>query len=100
MDDCYVCLIIIILLNLHNKQIDYTAAFLQAPLYHNVYVEMSNMFISPGKVWLLKQALYGLKHTPRAYFINTKNKLEGLRFRQSDADPCLFISPTVTLLCI
>ena len=34
-----------------------------------------------------------------AYFIHTRNKLEDLEFRQSDADPCLFISPTVTLLC-
>ena len=94
-----ICLIMIILLNLQNKQIDYTAAFLQAPLDHDVYVEMPKMFTSPGKVWLLKRALYGLKDAPRAYFIHTKNKLEDLGFRQSDADPCLFISPTVTLLC-
>jgi len=94
-----VYLIMIILLNLHNKQIDYTAAFLQAPLDHDVYVEIPKIFISPGKVWLLKRALYGLKDAPRAYFIHTKNKLEDLGFRQSDADPCLFISPTITLLC-
>ena len=45
-----VCLIMIILLDLHNKQIDYTAAFLQAPLDHDVYVEMPKMFKSPSKV--------------------------------------------------
>ena len=67
-----VCLIMIILLNLHNKQIDYTAAFLQAPFDHDVYVGMPKMFTSPGKVWLLKRALYGLKDAPRAYFIHTK----------------------------
>ena len=94
-----VCLIMIILLQLENKQIDYTAIFLQAPLDHDVYVDMPKMFTVPGKVWLLKRALYGLKDAPRAYFIHTKNKLEDLGFRQSDADPCLFISPTVTLLC-
>ena len=54
-----VCLIMIILLNLHNKQNGYTAAFLQAPLDHDVYIEMPKMFTSPGKVWLLKRALYG-----------------------------------------
>ena len=51
----------IILLNHHNKQINYTAAFLQAPLDHDIYVEMFMMFTSPGKVWLLKRALYWLK---------------------------------------
>ena len=94
-----VCLIMIILFNIHNKQIDYTAAFLQAPFDHYVYIEMPMMFTSPCKIWLLKRALYGLKDAPRAYFIHTKDKLEDLGFRQSDADPCLFILPTVTLLC-
>ena len=88
----------IILLQLENKQIDYTGAFLQAPLDHDVYVDMPKMFTKAGKVWLLKRALYGLKDAPRAYFIHTKNKLEELGFRQSDADPCFFISPTVILL--
>ena len=93
-----VCLIMIILLQLENKQIDYTAAFLQAPLDHDVYVDMPKMFTKAGKVWLLNRALNGLKDAHRAYFIHTKNKLEELGFRQLDANPCLFISPTVILL--
>ena len=65
MDDCLcVCPIMIILININNKQIDYTTAFLQAPLDHDVYVEISKIFTSPGKVWLLKRALYGLKDAP------------------------------------
>jgi hypothetical protein len=91
-------LIMTILLNLENKQIDYTAAFLQAPLDHDVYVEMPKLFGVTGKVWKLQRAIYGLKDAPRAYFLHTKNKLEDLGFRQSDADPCLFISPTVICL--
>jgi hypothetical protein len=93
-----VVLIMTILLNLENKQIDYTAAFLQAPIDHDVYVEMPKLFQVEGKVWKLQRAIYGLKDAPRAYFIHTKNKLEELGFRQSDADPCLFISPTVICL--
>ena len=54
-----VCLIMIILLNLQNRQIDYTSAFLQAPLDHDVYVEMHKMFKVHCKVWLLNRALYG-----------------------------------------
>jgi hypothetical protein len=93
-----VILIMTILLNLENKQIDYTAAFMQAPIDHDVYVEMPKLFQINGKVWKLKRALYGLKDAPRAYFLHTKGKLEELGFRQSDADPCLFISPTVICL--
>jgi hypothetical protein len=91
-------LIMTILLKLENKQIDYTAAFLQAPLDHDVYVEMPKLFEADGKVWMLKRAIYGLKDVPRAYVLHTKDKLEDLNFRQSDADPCLFISPTVICL--
>jgi hypothetical protein len=93
-----VILIMTILLHLENKQIDYTAAFLQAPIDHDVYVEMPKLFAVDGKVWKLQRAIYGLKDAPRAYFVHTKNKLEELGFRQSDADPCLFISPTVICL--
>jgi hypothetical protein len=93
-----IVLIMTILLNLENKQIDYTAAFLQAPIDHDVYVEMPKLFQVKGKVWKLQRAIYGLKDAPRAYFIHTKNKLEELGFRQVDADPCLFISPTVICL--
>jgi hypothetical protein len=93
-----IVLIMTILLDLENKQIDYTAAFMQAPLDHDVYVEMPKLFEADGKVWKLKRALCGLKDAPRAYVVHTKNKLEELGFRQSDADPCLFISPTVICL--
>ena len=75
-----ICLIMIILLNLQNKQIDYTAAFLQAPLDHDVYVEIPKMFKVHGKVWLLKRALYRLKDAPQAYFIHTKASWKNLDF--------------------
>jgi hypothetical protein len=94
----HIILIMTILLNLENKQIDYTAAFMQAPIDHDVYVEMPKLFQVNGKVWKLKRALYGLKDAPQAYFLHTKGELEELGFRQSDADPCLFISPTVICL--
>jgi hypothetical protein len=80
-----------ILLNLENKQIDYTAAFLQAPIDHDVYVKIPKLFQVKGKVWKLQRAIYGLKDAPQAYFIHTKNKLEESGSRQADADPCLFI---------
>jgi hypothetical protein len=75
-----IILIMTILLNLENKQIDYTAAFMQAPIDHDIYVEMPKLFQVNGKVWKLKHALYGLKDAPWAYFMHTKGKLEELDF--------------------
>ena len=91
-------LIMTILLGLENQQIDYTAAFVQAPIDTDVYVEMPRLFSTPGSVWKLKKSIYGLKQSPRNYFLHMKGKLEKLGFVQSIADPCLFISPTVICL--
>ena len=91
-------LIMTILLGLENKQIDWTSAFLQASIDTEVYMEMPKLFSKPRKVWKLKRAIYGLKNSPRAYFLHVKSKFEELGFQQSEADPCLFISPTVICL--
>ena len=95
-----VCLVLLgtILLGLENQQIDYTAVFVQAHIDTDVYVEMLNLFSTPGKVWKLKKSIYGLKQSPHNYFLHMKGKLEKLGFAQSIADPCLFISPTVICL--
>ena len=61
-----------ILLNLHNKQIDNTAAFLKDPFGHDVYVDRPKTFTSPGKVWL-KRAVYGLIDDPRVLYSYIKN---------------------------
>ena len=91
-------LIMTILLGLENKQIDYTAAFVQAPIDTDVYIEMPRLFATTGKVWKLRKSIYGLKQSPRNYFLHMKSKLEKLGFNQSVADPCLFISSTVICL--
>ena len=61
-------------------------------------MEMPKLFSKPVKVWKLKRAIYGLKNSPRAYFLHVKSKFEELGFQQFEADPCLFISPTVICL--
>ena len=91
-------LVMTIIMGLENKQIDYTAAFVQAPIDTDVYIEMPRMFSTPGKVWKLRKSIYGLKQSPRNYFLHMKQKLEKLGFTQSNADPCLFISSSVICL--
>ena len=91
-------LIMSILMDLDTKQIDYTAAFVHAPIDCLVFVEMPKGFVLPGMVWKLRKSLYGLSQSPRNFFLYTKGKLEKLGFTQSDADPCLFISRDVICL--
>ena len=46
----------------------------------------------------LKRSLYGLKQSPRNFFLHLKTKLESVGFEQSSVDPCLFISDKVLLV--
>jgi Reverse transcriptase (RNA-dependent DNA polymerase) len=106
-------LILTLVLGLYTRQVDYTAAFLHAPIDEDpdlefmgleerkrtgVFVEMPRGFSEPGKVLKLKKSLYGLKQAPRNFFQHLKNKLEKIGFTSSEADPCLFISDKV--ICI
>ena len=102
-----------LVLGLVTRQVDYTAAFLHADIdkdpnwdglsdkeraQSGVYVEMPRGFGQPGKVLKLKKSLYGLKQSPRNFFLHLKGKLEATGFHQSDADACLFISDRVICL--
>jgi hypothetical protein len=65
----------------------------------DVYVEMAKGFGVPGKLLKLKKSLYGLKQSPRNFFLFLKEKLEkcGLKSNE-DVDPCLFLSEKVIVL--
>jgi Reverse transcriptase (RNA-dependent DNA polymerase) len=107
-------LVLSILLDLATKQIDYTAAFVHAPIdrdpYWNnltaeqqersgVYITMPRGFTQDGKVLQLKKSLYGLKQSPRNFFKFLKSKLERVGFKSiDDIDSCLFVSPHVICL--
>lgn len=107
-------LILSVVLGLATKQVDYTAAFIHAPIdkdpnwdslspeeqrRQGVYVAMPRGFTKPGKVLKLKKSLYGLKQAPRNFFQHLKGKLEGIGFTSAtDVDPCLFISEKVICL--
>jgi hypothetical protein len=40
----------------------------------------------------LKKSLYGLKQSPRNFFLHLKGKLQKVGFTQSENDPCLFMN--------
>ena len=107
-------LILSVQLSLATKQVDYTSAFVHAdidkpPNFHmmtkdeqdrtGVYVDMPRGFSKSGKVLKLNRSLYGLKQSPRNFFLFLKSKLENIGFEQAlDVDPCLFISDKVICL--
>ena len=93
-------LILSLVLGLSTKQVDYTAAFVHAPVGEkDVFVEMPRGFKQSGKVLKLKKSLYGLKQSPVNFFNFIKGKLEKTGFTSCEAvDPCLFISDKV--ICI
>ena len=76
-------------LELH--QIDIKTAFLNGKLEETVYVTPPPGFEMPGKVWRLNRALYGLRQAPRAWHQTLKQELKSLGFRESHADPSLFL---------
>jgi hypothetical protein len=94
-------------------QVDYTAAFVHADIdkdpgwdnmteeernHSGVYIDMPRGFANARKVLKLKKSLYGLKQSPRNFFLHLKEKLEGEGFVQSKSDQCLFISDKVVCL--
>jgi hypothetical protein len=75
------------------KHMDVVTAFLNGDLEEEVFMELPenvrNQF--PGKVALLKKSIYGLKQASRCWNQRFHNFVLNLGFKQSDADPCVYI---------
>jgi hypothetical protein len=102
-----------IIFDLATLYVAYTAAFVHADIdkppnwetmtelekeRSGVYIEMPCVFGEDGKGLKLNNSLYGLKKSPRNFFLHLKGKLEKVGFTQSDNDPCLFMNDKV--ICI
>ena len=86
-------------LGLASRQVDYTAAFIHAPIDEDVFVEMPRGFTERGKVLKLKKSLYGLRQSPKNFFKFISARLENVgMIPQTDINPCLFISDKV--ICV
>jgi hypothetical protein len=108
-----IMLIMSIIFDLATLQVEYIADFLHADIAipsnwetmtelkkerSGVYIQMPRGFGEDGKVLRLKKSLYGLKQSPRNFFLHLKGKLEKVGFTQSENDPCLFMNDKV--ICI
>ena len=93
-----ILLILSVILNLSTTQVDYTCTFLHAPVTDDIYVEMPKGYQQKGKVLKLKRSLYGLKQSPRNFYLHLKKALLHQGFHKSNFDECLFIHPK--LICV
>jgi len=77
---------------MHLLQFDVSTAFLYGDLQEEIYMEQPEGFHDgTSKVCKLNRSLYGLKQAPRCWNTRLGNFLRKLGFKQSEADPCLFI---------
>jgi len=77
--------------NLELRQLDVPQAFTQAELDEDVYMEMPEGFTQPGMVCHLKRSLYGLKQSPRNWYLLCSGYIVSeLGFAATVSDPCLF----------
>jgi len=91
-------LVISITMNMVSKQVDYTYAFVHAPMENKVYVELPPLYGKQNKIWKLKQSLYGLRQSPLNFFQHLKRNLEQRGWKASEIDPCLFFKGDVICL--
>ena len=75
-------------------QMDVVTAFLNGQLNEDIYMQQPPGYIQPGQeelVCKLKKSLYGLKQSPRCWNKTFREHMTIMGFKQSDADPCVFI---------
>jgi len=73
-------------------QVDIEAAYLNAEVKGTIYVRPLPEFgVGPGKVWMLKKALYGTKEAANLWNGDLHNTLLDLGMVQSTADKCLYL---------
>lgn len=73
-------------------QFDVCTAFLYGELNEEVFMKQPEGYVDgTNRVCRLQRSLYGLKQAPRCWNTRFVNYLIRLKFKKSDADPCLFI---------
>jgi len=78
--------------NLELRQLDVTTAFLQGDINEEVFVQQPQGFEQgKGLTCHLNRALYGLRQAPRAWYQRLHSELDSIGFKESSADPSLYI---------
>ena len=84
-------------------QMDVVTAFLNGKLEEEIYMEQPYGYILSGKEHLvckLQKSLYGLKQSPRCWNTAFQEFMMLLQFKQSTADPCIYVKTTDTIIIV
>ena len=82
---------------------DVETAFLNGNLDEEIYMVQPEGYGIPGKEHLvckLKKSLYGLKQSSRCWNTVFKKYMESNKFKQSTADPCVYIRTAETMIIV
>jgi len=82
---------------------DFVTAFQNGSLEEEIFMQQPEGYVKGGSEHLvckLEKSLYGLKQSPRCWNKAFTDFLKSHSFKQSDADPCIYIRNTVTLSII
>ena len=83
--------------NMELRQLDVPQAFTQAALQEDVYMEMPEGFEVDGMVCHLKKSLYGLKQSPRNWWLLVSEFIVvDMGWKATVSDPCLFYKTSRT----
>ena len=85
-------------LTLEIIQFDAINAFVNSELDEDIYTYFPDGFKEAGKVIKLKQALYGLRRSPRLWQLELTKTMLSLGFTQIPDEECLFMKNGVLLL--
>ena len=81
-------------------QMDVVSAFLNGELTEEIYTKQPPGYVQSGKeelVCKLRKSIYGLKQSPRFWNEKLCNHLKSTGFKESGADPCVFIKDNSSL---
>ena len=70
--------------------VDIQNAFINSALDKPLYMHYPEGYEQPGRVLLLKRALYGTKQAPNCWNLHYHKWLVQKGFRQSASDPCMY----------
>lgn len=80
-------------LNYEIHQLAYDSAFLNASVKEEVYLKpigSTDKRIKPGAIYKLRKTLYGLKQSPREWWLLLRDTLRKLLWKQTLTDQCIF----------
>lgn len=93
-----ILLSIVAAFNLICEKGDIKNAFTKAPINRPVFTHTAPGYPAQGKAYVLKQALYGLKVSPKLWYTELSAELKSLGLQPCPDEPCLFIHPKEQIL--